>query len=236
MHPEVESMASPIAAFVAAIKANDADGVRQVLEGHPGLKSRLNEPAPDHPFGTTALLVAVQRKNKEMVDVLLRAGADINARSHWWAGSFGVLDNDSGLAPFLIERGAIVDVHAAARLGMMDRLKELISANPELVHARGGDGQTPLHFASTIEVADYLLDHGADIDARDIDHESTPAQWMLRDRQQTARHLVSRGCRTDILMAAALGDLELVRKHLDADPTCIRISVSEKCFPKGDPR
>src|SRR5437588_529094 len=113
MHPEVESMASPIAAFVAAIKANDADGLRQVLEGHPGLKSRLNEPAPDHPFGITALLAAVQRKNKEMIDVLLRAGADIHARSHWWAGSFGVLDScEPDFAPFLIERGAIVDVPA----------------------------------------------------------------------------------------------------------------------------
>src|SRR5436190_11439127 len=157
-------------------------GIAEVLERYPELKPRLNEPAPGHPFGATALMAAVQRKNKEMIDVLLRAGADINARSDWWAGSFGVLDNDSGLAPFLIERGAIVDVHAAARLGMMDRLKELISAQPKLVHARGGDGQTPLHFASTIPIANYLLDNGANIDALDIDHESTPAQWMLRDR------------------------------------------------------
>src|SRR5439155_10967359 len=101
---------------------------------------------------------------------------------------------------------------------------------------RGGDGQTPLHFAPTVEVARYLLDRGAAIDARDIDHESTPAQYMLRDRQQVARYLVARGCQTDILMAAALGDLELVRRHLDADPACIRTSVSEQYFPKQDPR
>jgi Ankyrin repeats (3 copies) len=37
-------------------------------------------------------------------------------------------------------------------------------------------------------------------------------------------------------MAAALGDLELVRRHLDSDPDCIRMSVSEKWFPKQDPR
>src|SRR6266705_709030 len=163
-----KSLEDGVAALVAAIKANDAARVGDVLECYPELKPRLNEPAPDHPFGITALLAAVQRRNKEMIDVLLRAGADINARSHWWAGSFGVLDNDSGLASFLIERGAIVDVHAAARLGMMERLKELISGNPDLVHARGGDGQTPLHFSSTVEIADFLLDHGAAIDALDI--------------------------------------------------------------------
>jgi len=33
-------------------------------------------------------------------------------------------------------------------------------------------------------------------------------------------------------MAAALGDVELVRRHLDNDPNCIRMSVSEKWFPK----
>jgi hypothetical protein len=130
-------------------------------------------------------------------------------------------------------------------LGMMAKLREFVAADPEMVHARGGDGQTPLHFASTVEIAEFLLDKGADIDARDVDHESTPAQYMLRadqkrhyphDRQNVARYLVSRGCRTDILMAAALGDADLVRRHLDADPECIRMSVSEEWFPKRDPR
>src|SRR5438105_2384499 len=117
-HVERLSNSNPVAEIIAAIKANDAGQVSQAIERYPELKPRLNEPAPDHPFGITALMAAVQRKNKEMIDVLLRAGADINARSRWWAGSFGVLDNDNGLAEFLIERGAIVDVHAAARLGM----------------------------------------------------------------------------------------------------------------------
>src|SRR5262249_9006830 len=64
----------------------------------------------------------------------------------------------------------------------------------------------------------------------------TPAQYMLSDRQEVARFLVARGCRTDILMAAALGDLELVRKHLDTAPECLRMSVSEQDFPKQDAR
>jgi hypothetical protein len=129
-----------------------------------------------------------------------------------------------------------VDVHAAARLGMMDKLAELVRGDPALVHARGGDGQTPLHFAPSVEIASFLLDHGADIDARDVDHESTPAQYMVRSRPEVARYLVGRGCRSDLLMAAALGDLALTRKHLDADPDCIRMSVSERWFPKQNPR
>ncbi|MDQ4081249.1 MAG: ankyrin repeat domain-containing protein [Gemmatimonadota bacterium] len=224
--------------MVTAFHANDAAAVDRVLERYPELKSRLDEPAPGAPFGATALLEAVKRGNREMVDVLLRAGADINARSHWWAGSFGVLDHDHDpdFRAFLIERGAAVDIHAAARFGMLDRLDELLSADPTLVHARGGDGQTPLHFAKTVEVARYLLDRGADIDARDIDHEGTPAQWMVRDRPDVARHLVERGGTTDILLAAALGDISLVRKHLEADPQCIQTRVTEQYFPRRDPR
>ena len=33
-------------------------------------------------------------------------------------------------------------------------------------------------------------------------------------------------------MASAIGDLELVKKHLDVDPDCIRMCVSEEFFPK----
>jgi hypothetical protein len=47
------------------------------------------------------------------------------------------------------------------------------------------------------------------------------------DRQPIARYLVSRGCQTDLLMAAALGDVDLVRRLLDADPAAIATSVSE---------
>jgi ankyrin repeat protein len=134
------------------------------------------------------------------------------------------------LAAYAIERGALVDVHAAARLGLIRRLRELVSADPELVHAPGGDGQTPLHFACSVEIAEYLLNQGADIEARDVDHESTPAQYMVRDRQDVLRYLIQRGCKTDILMAAALGDTDLVHKQLDADPDCIRMRVSDEYF------
>lgn len=227
---------NPLEALKAGILAGDTAGVARTLERFPGLKGRLNDPLPDYPFGGTALLAAVARRSQELIELLLRAGADINARSHWWAGSFGVLDDDHGLAPFLIAHGARIDAHSAARLAMLDKLKELVSAKPDLVHARGGDGQTPLHFAATVEIAEYLLDRGVAIDARDVDHEATPVQWMIRNRQPVARYLVQRGCQTDILMAAALGNIDLVRKHLDNDPECIGLSVSERFFPKRDSR
>ena len=242
----VESVTlTPAEQLAAAVRDSNHQRLARVLEEHPELKAHVNQPLAS--FGYLPLLLpAVQRNDRKTIDVLLRAGADINARGRSWAGGRGVLDECApDMGAFLIERGAIMDAHSAARLGMFGQLEELLDAEPALVHACGEGGQTPLHFASTIEIAKLLLDRGADIDAQDLLHESTPAQHMVRviqarhyprDRRDIARYLVSRGCQTDILMAAALGDLDLVRRHLETDPEYIRVRVSEKYFPKKDLR
>jgi ankyrin repeat protein len=221
----------PMELLRKAFAEDDATLFRHLLERHPAMKARIDEPV--EAFNSP---VITQVRSREMLDVLLDAGANINVRSRWWAGGFGMLDTaEPELAAYAIERGARVDVHAAARLGMVEKLREMLAADPTLVHARGGDGQTSLHFASTIDVAELLLSHGADIDVRDVDHESTPAQYMIRDRQEIVRFLVQRGCKTDLLMAAALGDAALVRRHLDADPECIRLRVTGEFFPMVNP-
>ncbi len=237
----VESLSEdPAEALTAAINADDAALVREVIARNPILKTKIDEPLPKLSFDAPALIGAVNKGNRAMIDALLDAGANINARTRWWAGSFGVLDNCSPeLAAFLIERGATVDVHAAARLGMLERLKELIEAEPALVDAPGGDGERPLHFAANIAIAEYLLERGAEIDARDVDHESTAAQYMVAQRPRrldVAGYLLRRGAKSDILMASALGDLDMVRQHLDEDPASVGVSVSEKDFPKENPR
>ncbi len=218
----------PIALARAALHDDNAPEMERLLLRHAQLRAAINEPISH--FDSPAI---VQARSRAMIDVLLAAGADINARSQWWAGGFGLLDSASPeLSAYAIERGATMTPHAAARLGRLgEQLETLVAADPALVHARGGDGQTPLHFASTVAVADYLLDHGADINARDVDHESTPAQYMIDSRQEIVRRLVERGCATDILMAAALGDAALVRRHLDADPASVRMRVSDEYFP-----
>lgn len=218
----------PLALAHRAFCEDDSTALRELLERHPELRAHIEDSQP----GTFDSPPIVNVKSRGMLDLLVEYGADINAKSRWWAGGFGLLHNaPRELALYAIERGAHVDIHAAARLGFFDRVKELIESEPALVHARGGDGQTPLHFASTQEIAAFLLDHGADINARDVDHESTPAQWMLGERTELARFLIARGCVTDILMAAAIGDMDLARKHLKADPDSIRIRVSEDYFP-----
>jgi ankyrin repeat protein len=225
--------------LLAAIGTNDAAAVARLLEEHPEIKATINGPLEGFGFGQTALMAAAQRGNRDMVDVLLRAGADINQKSHWWAGSFHVLDGagrDPWMPSFLIGRGAVPEIHHLVQLGMIDEVRRVLAETPSLLHTRGGDGQLPLHFAPTLEMAQYLVARGADLDARDVDHESTAAQYMVRDRQPIVRYLLRRGAHGDVLMASALGDVELMAALLDAHPRAVRTRVSADWFPMQDSR
>jgi hypothetical protein len=140
------------------------------------------------------------------------------------------------LVDHLVARGASVNAYAAARHGWSNRLRDLLDAQPAQARMRGGDGQTPLHVAASVEVARLLLERGAEIDALDVDHESTAAQYLVRRHPEVARFLVARGARTDLMLAAALGDLELVRRHLEAAPESVGMAVDERWFPRRNPQ
>ena len=211
------------AAFRDAVTNGDVPLVRQLLAS-AHVQKEIN--APMFAFGQRAAHMAA--KNAEMLEVLLGAGADVNLRSKWENGPYTVLDNaNEDTAQFLLGRGATLTANVAARLGWFDQLQRLITADPALVHARGGDGQQPLHEAKTVAIADFLLDHGADVDARCIDHQSTPAQYALVDRPDVCRRLLERGATPDIYMAACLGDVALATRILDADPAAAAARVNQ---------
>ena len=232
MKRKIESLTkSPAELFRAAVEAGDVEDVRQLLQSHPDLVSTINEPM----FSFKSPAVHVARTNLDLLDLLLTHGADLNARTSWEKGGFGVLEHvEPDEAAPLIARGATIDVWAAANLGMITELAALIAGDPSLVNAKGGDGKRPLHFARTIEIAHFLVAHGAEIDALDDDHDSTPAQHLIGDRADVAGFLVAQGARSDLLLAAALGDVAVVRRHLDADPGAIAMRVDQDWFPMID--
>jgi hypothetical protein len=78
----------PVTALVAAINAKDAALVRTALARRKFSPSELNGPLPGLAFEMPAIVVAAHRDDRQTVDALLEAGADINARSRWWAGGF----------------------------------------------------------------------------------------------------------------------------------------------------
>ena len=216
-----------LGAFATAVRSGDVAAARRLLEQVPALRRHVNRPL--FPFGQRP--VAAASKNLAMVDLLLEYGADINLKSDWWAGPFGILDNaDPETAKEMIARGAAIDIHAAAHLGMFDRVREWVGQDPSLVNAPGGDGKRPLHVASTKEIVEFLLDRGAEIDARCVDHLSTPAQYAVRQPWK-CRLLLERGATPDIFMAAALGDADLAAALIEEDPECVAARVGEPGYP-----
>lgn len=212
-------------AFRHAFAERDAAAVRELLERHPAARALID--APLFSFDSPALVHIAGSGDLALVDVLLEFGADPNRRSDWWAGGFHALHSAIGpVADRLIEAGAVADACAAANLDRPELLRGILDEDPARVHERGGDGQTPLHFARSREVVDLLLDRGADPNARDVDHRATPAQWMLDRRRAAGRYdlaayLVERGTSADIFLAAALGLTDRLRVLLESDPSLL---------------
>jgi ankyrin repeat protein len=217
--------------FRDAVSRGDVTTVGRLL-GLPHVKEQIN--APMFAFGQRAAHSAA--KHAAMLEVLIAAGADLSLKSDWENGPFTVLDNTTEeTARFLLARGVTLTPNVAARLGWIDELRQLLAADPGVVHARGGDGKQPLHEAATVAIADVLLDHGADVNVRCFDHKSTPAQYALAERPDICRRLLERGATADIFMPARLGDAALATRVLDADGQAIAARINESGYAQVPP-
>jgi ankyrin repeat protein len=126
---------------------------------------------------------------------------------------------------------------AAIRERDLAKLRSLLDAQPELVHAGDQAGNQPIHWAvmtRQIDVIDELLARGADINkqrpdgARPIqltngDYSYRGWRDVPQDLATTPRdvlnHLRTRGAYCDICTAAYIGDLHRARDLLDQDPS-----------------
>ena len=80
------------------------------------------------------------------------------------------------VARMLIADGAAYDAYAAAGLDDADRLGRLEADDPRVAAVAGPYGMTPLHWASragSMECVRWLLDHGAEADARNDAHRTS---------------------------------------------------------------
>ncbi len=143
----------------------------------------------------------------------------------FWADGFATSQIKPSTARLLVEHGAPLSIHAAAGFGFADHLADLLRIDPSLVDAKGGDGCTPLHFARNLETARLLIDAGADIDARDDDHDSTPAQWLIKKAPEVVRLLLDAGAKPDIFVATALGDRSLISRLISENPGCVAFRI-----------
>src|SRR5690242_16528084 len=90
--PETTEDKQAIERFKQAVDEENPAAVAECLERNPFLAAHIDDPW--FVFDTPAIVVAASRGNRELVDVLLDHGASPNAKSGWWAGSFGTLHHD----------------------------------------------------------------------------------------------------------------------------------------------
>lgn len=118
-----------------------------------------------------AFLTAIKTGDQDKVEEYLELEPGLaNTRTEQGVSAIllAIYSNEPGIARSLVGRSAKVDIFEAAALGDLDRVAELVEADPSLVNAFAQDGFQPLGLASYfghLTVVEYLLVKGAEVNS-----------------------------------------------------------------------
>jgi ankyrin repeat protein len=220
--------------FCAAM-TGDVDSITRLLARDPSLVRAA------HAYHTP-LYFAVRENQLEAVRLLLEHGAD-----PIWGMDDNLLDiaRDRGYVEVLeLLQRTLSDQHGASprgeeiaeaiRSGNLTKVRELLDADPDLIHAGDRRSNQPIHWAvmsRQIEMIDELLSRGADINAKRSDGarpiQLTNGDYHYRGWRDVPKetptpkevldHLRQRGAYCDICTAACIGDIDRVKELLEED-------------------
>ena len=200
---------------VAAAARGDVEAVRAILEERPGWLTRVG------PHGRTMLWEASHRGKLGVVEYLVERGADIDACGTHYTPYFVEIScyciarykKRDAVAGYLMERGAIIDIHTAAYLGDREGVESFLRQRPESLN----EGH-PQHVMG-------------DMTADGLDYPLAPTPWatplcyaLKGGDVETVTYLIASGARIqgieEALFKAAGKHLEKVRLLLEngADP------------------
>ncbi len=224
--------------FCACI-SGDLKAVKRLLNQDPSL-------ARTHYNYRTPIYFAVRENQIAVARYLLEKGADplslaVNDSLLEICRDRGYAEMEQLLAAnFVQTKGSSPQgkpVAEAIRAHDLAKVKALLDAQPELIHAGDEHSNQPIHWATMtrqLDVIDELLARGADLNAARFDGacsihlcngdyhyrgwRDVPADWPTPPSAVLA-HLRKRGAYVDINTAASIGDIKRVKQLLKRDPS-----------------
>jgi ankyrin repeat protein len=226
-------------ALMQACASGDLDRVRALIAKDPSL-------ARSHYEYRKPLYFAVRENRIDVVRFLLEH--DHNPLDLWVDDDPLDIARDRGYTEMeqLLTRTLETQFNASAKGDAvaralrdhdLQRMRELLDAQPELVATGDSRSSQPIHWATMtrqLDAIDELLRRGADINARRMDGarpihltngdyfyrgwRDVPANWPVTAAQVMA-HLRARGALIDLPTACHTGDIDSVRELLRQDPS-----------------
>jgi ankyrin repeat protein len=181
--------------------------------------------ARDYGFSSwRALKAEVERRTSPSVEQFFRACAagDVVAIRDLLAGE-----------PALVRQrnaGGMTALHLAS--DRPDVLGVLLEHGADPNVREPGDNALPLHFAAGgghVASVRVLVDAGSDVQGAGDVHEMDTIGWATvvgETHREVVDLLVERGARHHVFSAIALGDVDLLRRVVEADPAAIRRRLS----------
>ena len=188
-----------------AAKKGDLERIQKILDKNPELLDALDK------SGFTPLHWAVIFGKKDMIEYLLKRGADIEglnkALRGWTPLQSALFAYNNDVADLLVAQGALKDMdreegltylYMAASSGNASLIERLIEKGVSAA-ARNRYGDTPLHKAAVkghIGAAETLLINGADIDAKNFKGEAPIHVAELSGQEKMVVFLEEKGADT----------------------------------------
>ena len=186
-HPEDRQ--SPEAIFAAA-RRDRADVVGFLLD--LGVPIEVEDPQKQR-----TLHVAAAHNARRVADLLVERGAEIDPREiRWGAAPIGFAAHHDHAEMFDFLSRFSRDVFNLALRGCVDRLRDVLGAQPELARTVTGEGITPFWWlpddeAKACAIVELLLAHGADPSIRNQEGRTAADSALKRGMRDVSARLAA---------------------------------------------